>query len=371
MDIALAGLICVILAIISKRLSLPSVPVYILAGLFFGETGLGILNGDQLSNALAEAGVIMLLFYIGVNLNPKEISEKKRTIFHSGLYDFIVNFTLIYVISSLMGYSHTQAFLIASALYISSSAIVFQSLIENRKLMFRESEIVIWIMVFEDIAIAILIVLNNPETSELFLFTAKVLIFTVITYYLSNHIPKILGGFFSREDEIPVLFAFTIALLGIAFEEFFGIPAGYSAIMLGLMFSGIKNIREIILPFKDVFLILFFFFFGISVNLLPDGMIYGLLFAVSAIFGKIISGMITGRYILKSWISGIEIGLDTVARGEFSLFLIFAFGSDAESSVVVTAVIITSIVGSFLSKNSMRIKSWLLDFSEKRIRNAQ
>ncbi len=365
MDIALAGLICVILAVISKKLSLPSVPSYILAGLILGSGGLDLLRADEVSNAIAEAGVIMLLFYIGVNLNPREISEKKGMIFHSGLYDFLINFSLIYAISFLVGFSHVQAFLVASALYISSSAIVLQSLIENRKLMYRESEIVIWIMVFEDIAIALLIVLNNPESSGLFLFLVKILVFTAITYMLSNYMPRLLGGLFQREDEIPALFAFTVALLGIAFEEFFHIPAGYTAIMLGLMLSGIKKLREIILPFKDVFLVLFFFFFGISVTLSADGLILGLIFAAVAISGKVISGLITGRHLLKSWQSGLEIGLDTVARGEFSIFLIFAFGIGKEISTVTTAVIITSILGAFMSRNSERIISLASRMAEK------
>ncbi len=371
MDLALAGLICAILAVTSKKLSLPPVPAYILAGLILGETGFGILKGDEVSNTIAEAGVIMLLFYIGLNLNPKEISEKKKTIFHSGLYDFVINFALIYGISILVGFTHVQSFLIASALYISSSAIVLQSLIENRKLMFRESEVVIWIMVFEDIAIALLIVLNNPEGSDLLAFMVKVLAFTAITYLLSGYIPGIFGGFFSRDDEIPALFAFTAALLGIAFEEFFGIPAGYSAIMLGLMFSGIKNLREIILPFKDVFLVLFFFFFGISVNLSSNALVDGLIFAVVAIAGKVLSGMITGRHLFKSWLSGLEIGLDTVARGEFSVFLIFAFGVGREVSAVTAAVIITSVVGAFLARNSRRIKTMLSKLAEKRFSSTQ
>ncbi len=371
MNIALAGLICAILAVASKKLSLPPVPAYILAGLILGETGFGVLKGDEVSNSIAEAGVIMLLFYIGLNLNPGEISEKKKTIFHSGLYDFVINFTLIYGISILAGFTHVQAFLIASALYISSSAIVLQSLIENRKLMFRESEVVIWIMVFEDIAIALLIVLNNPESSDLLLFMVKILAFTALTYWLSNHMPRLLGILFTRDDEIPVLLAFTAALLGIAFEEFFRIPAGFTAIMLGLMLSGIKNIREIVLPFKDVFLVLFFFFFGISVNLSSEGFVDGLILAAAAVAGKVISGMITGRYLFRSWLSGLEIGLDTVARGEFSIFLIFAFGTGKEVSAVTTAVIITSVLGAFLAKNSAKIRNMVSEFAERRFSSTQ
>lgn len=355
MDLVLAGIICSALALVAKRISFPAIPAYIIAGILLGSSGLGIIKGDEVSRSIAEIGVIFLLFYIGLHINPREISEKRKTIVSAGTYDFVVNFSLTFAFAMLAGFSFQQSFLLASAIYISSSAIVIQSLIENRKLIMREAETVVWIMVFEDIVIAVLIILNSLDPSTLLMFALKLAVFTGITYFLSNHMPKYAESVFSRDDEVPALLAFSLAMLGLAFEEFFHIPAAYAALMLGMMLSGIRRVEEVILPFKDVFLILFFFFFGITAEVSGKDLALGIILSMLAISGKLISGILTGIRVFGSWRSGIEIGLDTIARGEFSIFLAFAFGDERIVSAITTAVIITSITGAMLSKHSFAI----------------
>ncbi|WP_456368471.1 cation:proton antiporter [Geoglobus sp.] len=359
MDLVLAGVICSLLALTAKKISFPAIPAYILGGILLGSSGMGVIRGDEVSRSIAEIGVIFLLFYIGLHINPKEISEKRKTIISAGTYDFVVNFSLTFTFAMLAGFSFQQSFLLASALYISSSAIVIQSLIENRKLIMREAETVVWIMVFEDIVIAVLIILNSLDTSTLLAFAVKLGAFTAATYLLSNYMPKLASGVFSRDDEVPALLAFSIAMLGIAFEEFFHIPAAYAALMFGMMLSGIRRVEEIILPFKDVFRILFFFFFGITAEIRGDSLLLGVILAFLAVVGKVTSGILTGIRVFGSWRSGIEIGIDTIARGEFSVFLAFAFGDEGIVSAITTMVIITSIAGAWMSKHSLAISEWI------------
>ncbi|AKG91798.1 Kef-type K+ transport system, membrane component [Geoglobus ahangari] len=366
MDLVIAGIICSVLALIAKRISFPAIPAYIIVGILLGSSGLGVIRGDEVSRSIAEIGVIFLLFYIGLHINPKEISEKRRTIVSAGIYDFVVNFSLTFIFAMLAGFSFQQSFLLASAIYISSSAIVIQSLIENRKLIMREAETVVWIMVFEDIVIAILIILNSLDPSTLLLFAVKLSVFTAAIYILSNYTPKYAAGVFSRDDEVPALLAFSLAMLGLAFEEFFHIPAAYAALMLGMMLSGIRRVEEIILPFKDVFLILFFFFFGVTAEISGEAVTLGIILSALAIVGKVTSGIITGMRVFGSWKSGIEIGIDTIARGEFSVFLAFAFGDERIVSAITTAVLITSVTGAIMSKHSFAIAEKLEKIVERR-----
>ena len=355
MDLVFAGIICSALALIAKRISFPAIPAYIIAGIILGSSGLGVIKGDEVSRSIAEIGVIFLLFYIGLHINPKEITEKRKTIVSAGTYDFLVNFSLTFVFAMIAGFSFQQSFLLASAIYISSSAIVIQSLIENRKLIMREAETVVWIMVFEDVVIAILIILNSLDPSTLLAFAVKLAVFTAITYFLSGHMPRYAEGVFSRDDEVPALLAFSLAMLGLAFEEFFHIPAAYAALMLGMTLSGIRKVEEVIVPFKDVFLIIFFFFFGITAEISGENFALGVVLSILAISGKLISGVLTGMKVFGSWRSGIEIGIDTIARGEFSIFLAFAFGDERIVSAITIAVIITSIAGAVMSKHSYAI----------------
>ncbi|AIY90789.1 cation:proton antiporter [Geoglobus acetivorans] len=359
MEIAIAGLVCLIFAIIARKLSFPAIPVYIIAGLALGSSGFGILQADEVSKKIAEFGVVFLLFYIGLHINPREIGAKRKTIFASGFYDLLINFALVFILLSVTGFELSRAFIIASSLYISSSAIVLQSLIENRKLILKEAEIIVWMMVFEDIVIAILIVLNSIGFSDLMYFFAKLTVFTVTVLILSNTAPKYLDRAMERDDEVPLLLVFSAGLLGLAIEELFQIPYAYAAILIGLMFSQVKSVEEMVIPFKDVFLILFFFFFGVSTKFDMGGLALGIVLALVAISGKVASGLLTGLRTEKSWKSGLEIGLNTIARGEFSIFMAFAFGDVLTASAITVTVLITSILGSLTSRYSEKIISIL------------
>ena len=351
MEIIFAAIICSLIALVSKKLSFPTIPLYILAGLVLGEWS--ILTQSEISEFLSKIGVILLLFYIGLHINPEEIRKKKGMIFSAGMFDLIVNFPLIFFVSLALGFSYSQAFILASALYVSSSAIVLQSLIENRKLIYKEAETIVWIMVFEDIVIALLIVLNSLNFTSITVFFVKLSVFTLLAMYLSKRV-KGIEGIFTRDDEVPILFSFSIALLSIAFEELFDIPLAYASIMLGLIFSGIKRVREIIVPFKEVFLAIFFFFFGLSAEITLKGLESFLMILVT-IVGKILSGILTGFKIHRSFNSGMEIGMSTIARGEFSAFLVYAYGDPSVISIVMLVIIFTSILGTILSKYSERI----------------
>ncbi len=351
MEIVFAAVICSLIALISKKLSFPTIPLYITAGLVLGEWG--VIIQSEIAEFLSKVGVIFLLFYIGLHINPEEILRKRRMIFSAGMFDLIVNFPLIFFVSLALGFSYSQAFILSSALYVSSSAIVLQSLIENRKLIYKEAETIVWLMVFEDIVIALLIILNDLDFTSIVIFLAKLSVFTLLAVYLSKRV-KSIEGIFIRDDEVPVLFSFSIALLSIAFEEFFDIPLAYASIMLGLILSGVRRVREMITPFKEVFLAIFFFFFGSSAEITLKGL-ESLVIILISIIGKILSGILTGFKIHRSFSSGIEIGLSTIARGEFSAFLVYTYGDSNVISIVMLAIIFTSILGAFLAKYSERI----------------
>ena len=70
-EIALALFICLILALVSKRYSLPPIPFYIIAGIAIGKSGLAIVPSDAYSQYLSYLGLIFLLFYVGLEMRPK------------------------------------------------------------------------------------------------------------------------------------------------------------------------------------------------------------------------------------------------------------------------------------------------------------
>ena len=83
--IVLALFVCLILALISKYLSVPAIPFYILAGVVLGNAGLGLVASDEISRFFSEMGLIFLLFFMGLGLKPERIAANRSAVLVSGM----------------------------------------------------------------------------------------------------------------------------------------------------------------------------------------------------------------------------------------------------------------------------------------------
>lgn len=363
--IAVALGICLVLALVSRRFSLPPVPFYILAGLALGKSGLALVTPSPVSDFFVDLGLVFLLFYVGLELRPDRIIAKRSAFLKVGLIDLNVNLTIGFVAALALGFSLLDAIVVASAFYISSSVIAFTSLVENKKLVFRESETVVWMMVFEDIVLVfLLVVLHSGFTIPIDVivrFAIVAAVFFLVCRWRKDAIRRVLD----REDELPVLLTFTLVVAAAFFAQAIDIPDTLTVIALGAALSTIAPtaLERQARPFKDVFLVLFFVFFGISVEFSGE-MGLAAIAAVSllAVLSKLLSGVLVGRQIHGSTMAGIEIWSNTIARGEFSIILAALYGSAAASSTIAGIVVATSVAGSFAAKYSPLLKrhwAWL------------
>ena len=267
--IILALFVCLVLALVSSYLTLPAIPFYIIAGVIMGHAGLGLVASDQISSFFSDMGLIFLLFFVGLGLRIDKISENRSAVLTSGIIDLNVNMFIGFVAAYLLGFSFTEALIVAAAFYISSTAMAVTSLIENRKLMMRESETIIWLMVFEDIAMIIVLALLSAGDQNLFFFAAKIIFALAILYALAHYGKEFLVSILDRDDELPVLFTFVAVLATAGFAVLFGVPDTMMVIGLGAVFATTDPdaFEQHARPFKDVFLVIFFVFFGITINL--------------------------------------------------------------------------------------------------------
>ncbi|HUU75318.1 MAG TPA: cation:proton antiporter [Methanoregulaceae archaeon] len=358
--IVLALFVCLILALFTKRFSLPSIPFYIIAGLLLGQSGLQLVAADEISRFLTHLGLLFLLFFIGLEIKPDRIWHNQSAIISSGLIDLNINALIGFIIAYAMGFSLFDAMVVAMAFYISSTAMAVTSLIENKKLLLRESETVVWLMIFEDIALIVFLALLGSSKEHPLLIIAKICLVLGVILAITHFGKKYIISVLKRDDELPVLLTFS-AVLGIAaLSSTIGIPESFMVIAFGTILGTIDPIAFEIhsRPFKDVFLVVFFVFFGITVNIFSGGISLPAVVAISlvAILSKFASGMAVGRYIHKNAYSGIEIWSNTISRGEFSIAIAAIYGSAVVSGTIASMVIITSIIGAFVAKYSGRIQ---------------
>jgi CPA2 family monovalent cation:H+ antiporter-2 len=366
--IVLALFVCLVLALLSKYLSVPAIPFYILAGVVLGKAGLGLVTSSDISSYIADMGLIFLLFFMGLGIRIDRIAANRAAVLMSGIIDLNVNMLIGFAAAYLLGFSLEESLVIAAAFYISSTAMAVTSLVENRKLMMRESETIVWLMVFEDLVLIIVLALVTAGDQNLIVFAAKILFVLAILYALAHYGKEFLISILDRNDELPIIFTFAAVLITASFAMYLGIPDTLMVIALGAAFATTDPdaFEQHARPFKDVFLVIFFVFFGVTIDLSGGlnwyviGVICGL-----AVASKLISGLLTGICIHGSALSGLEIWANTISRGEFSIALAVLYGSPPVAAAIAAMVIVTSIIGAFIAKYATHLRHGIVHLGRR------
>jgi CPA2 family monovalent cation:H+ antiporter-2 len=235
--------------------------------------------------------------------------------------------------------------------------------------MIREAETIIWVIIFEDIVLIIILAILSSSDQNLLLFFVRIALALAFMYAVSFYGKEFLVSILERDDEIPILFTFAAVLTTASFALFLGIPATLMVIALGaaLATTDPDAFEQHARPFKDVFLVMFFVFFGVTIDLSGgvDWFIIAII-CLLAIISKLISGMLMGIIIHGSILSGLEIWTNMISRGEFSIALAVLYGSPLIATTIAAMVIVTSIVGSFTAKYSSWLRRRIINRSRKK-----
>ena len=365
----IALFVCLVLALISKYLSIPAIPFYILAGVVLGKAGLGIVHSDEISHFFSEMGLLFLLFFMGLELKVERMISDPSKLLTSGLIGLVVDMGIGFTAAYLLGFPLMEAFIIGTAFYITSTAIVISSLIENRKLMMKEADTIIWLEVFEDIILIIIIAVLSSGNKDLFAFFVKTVLALGIMYAVAHYGKEFLISILDRDDETPILFTFAAVLTTASVAIFVGIPESLMVIALGVALATTdpEAFEQHARPFKDVFLVMFFVFFGVTIDFASGTNLNTIaILCILAVISKFISGMLIGIALFGSALSGLEIWANTISRGEFSIALAVLYGSAVVGTVIAALVIFTTIVGAFTAKYSTWMRRGIISHSRRK-----
>src|SRR5258706_11801384 len=155
-ELGAASLGLAVLARLASRLGFSAIPLYLVAGLAFGNGGLVPLNLSKGFIELGgEIGVLLLLFMLGLEYTGDELRENLRRGFPAGIVDLALNFPPGLIAGLLLGWQLLPAVLLGGVTYISSSGVIAKVLGELRRMEFPETPAVLAILVFEDLAMAV------------------------------------------------------------------------------------------------------------------------------------------------------------------------------------------------------------------------
>ncbi|WP_457755283.1 cation:proton antiporter [Thermovibrio ammonificans] len=360
---------------VAHRLRLPVIPVYILAGI-----GVSLFVHAGETKVFEALGVILLLFYIGLEFSLAEMEKNFKNILSVGIVDLTLNLFPLWAVSAALGFDPFTAFVLAVILYPSSSAIVSKLLIDLKKLANPEVEPVLAILVFEDIAAATLLaVLVNISTTgsadpvtvlKVVIKIALFIFFAVVFIKNFNKVVDVVIGKYGTATEFLVLLVGTVLFAFVEVAMGFGLSEAIGAFAAGTLFaetSHKESVEQVVIPYRDLFGALFFLTFGISIDLskMEASLIVPLGVLIVASFAtKLLTGVAAGKLYGLSLKRGVSAGLMLLPRGEFSILV----AATVPKLVPITAVYVlaSSILGSFAVKESGKILNLLFRKKKKR-----
>lgn len=309
---------------VAKKLGLGAVLGYLSAGILIGPT-LGLIKGTAHVLHFAEFGVVMLLFLIGLELNPSKLWEMRRPIIGQGGLQVLISTLAIAGVALLLGLRWEYALVAGMALALSSTAIVLQIMAEKNLLPTPTGQSGFSILLFQDIAVipmlAILPLLSitgsGGEGSRI-LGVGKALVALALIYLIGRYLLRPIFRYIAATRMREMFTAFTLLLVvGVAaLMDAVGLSMALGTFMVGVLLSESEYRHELeanIEPFKGLLLGLFFISVGMTVN-------FGLLFENPLlIIGLVISLIAVKALIL--YLIAVKSKLQSAARLRFSILL--------------------------------------------------
>ena len=258
-----------------RRIGLGSILGYLTAGVIIGPSVLGFITTPEETLHIAEIGVVMLLFVIGLELQPEKLWAMKTYIFGLGLIQLLGSATLIALIAAvLFGWSQQTAFIIGLALALSSTAFAIQTMTESGILATDCGRKGFSMLLLQDIAvIPILVWIQslNAQSTEGISLPLSLLAITgtlLIARFLLNPLLKLIAAYGNRE---VMTAAALLIVLGTAMTfQNVGLSMGLGAFIAGIMLANSSFRHQLeadVQPFKNLLLGLFFISIGMSLDL--------------------------------------------------------------------------------------------------------
>ncbi|MGH9921995.1 MAG: cation:proton antiporter [Nitrososphaerales archaeon] len=343
-----------------KRIRYPPVVGFILIGIAIGPFGFKFVTDLELVNLLAEFGIVILLFVVGLEFSFGKLREVGSTALIVGLIEQSIMFFIGFIIGYLLGWNTTESLYLAGILAISSTAITLKLLKDAGIMQTKEAGTIIGTLIIEDLtAVLILVILSNIAKSgtagvlEVSTTVASTIAFFVITLGVGlKVVPKIIDAVDRLDiDEAPFLTALALGFGLALLANYLGLSTAIGAFLMGMMIASAPKAEAIthkILPLRDFFGTIFFVSIGMLINigLFPEYAWVSLPIIIVAIAGKLIGNFLGAFLSGHSRESATTIGILMVPRGEFS-FIIAKQGVDLHA--VREAIFPVTMIVSFAS----------------------
>ncbi len=358
-----------IISLIVKALRQPLIIGYILTGLIVGPSLLGIVQSPDTIGLLGTFGVTLLLFIVGLGLNPKVIKEVGKVSLFTGIGQVLFTSLIGYFIIIALGYSKMEAVYISVALAFSSTIIILKLLNDKREQNKLHGKISIGFLLVQDIIAAIALVVASASGNNTLGYggalelAGKGILLSIFVFAFSRYCLRPMSSFLSKSQEL--LFLLSIAWgFGIAtlfYEIGFSLEIG--ALIAGISLASMNYAQEIgtrLRPLRDFFLVIFFIALGSNINLdtISQVIPQAILLSIFVLIGNPLIVMTIMGVLGYTKKTGFKSGLAVAQISEFSLIFILLGQNNGQVSD--TTVALVTIVG----LSTIAVSSYMITYSD-------
>lgn len=334
-DIVIIFGLAIAVLFICHRLRVPAVVGFLLTGMFVGPYGFELVRAVHEVEILAEIGVVLLLFTIGIEFSLERLLQIRKSVLMGGSLQVSLTFLAAFIIARQFGQAFGEAVFIGFLVALSSTAIVLKILQERAEVNSPHGRTTLGILIFQDIIIVPMILVTpllagatgNLGESVLILLAKGIGIILLVMVGTKWIVPQVLYQVTRTRNQEVFLLSVVVICLGVAWlTSSAGLSLALGAFLAGLIVSESEYSHQAlgnILPFRDVFTSFFF----VSIGMLLD---VGFLFQQPGTIALIALGVLVLKSIIACFATvllgfplrtSILVGLALSQVGEFSFIL--------------------------------------------------
>jgi CPA2 family monovalent cation:H+ antiporter-2 len=367
--------------LVARRVGLPTIVGYLLAGMAIGPFTPGFVGNVENIRQLAELGVIFLMFGVGLHFSLRDLWTVRAVAIPGAIVQIIVVTGLGFVLSQLWGWSAPAGLVLGFALSIASTVVLLRNLTDSGLLNTIHGKVAVGWLVLEDLATILILVLlpalfgagESASLEAIGLALLKAAVFVVLMLVVGVRLlPWLLTRIaFSRSRELFILAVVAVAVgTALGSAELFGVSLALGAFLAGVVLGESAISHQIgaeVIPFRDVFTVVFFVSIGMLVN--PVHMLTNaaevLALAGLILLGKPLFTLLMGLVLPASGRTMLVAAIGRGQIGEFSFILgqagvALAVLSQDQYSLILAGALISIVLNPLLFK--------LVPWSERALR---
>jgi len=337
-----------------RRLQLPAILAYLVAGVLVGDHGLALAQEHVDYEHFAELGIVFLLFTLGLEFSLPKLVAMRHLVLTVGSLQVVITLVLFMLVAMFFGQSFAAAITIGGILALSSTAIVIRQLSESGGMKKKSGQLSVAVLLFQDVAVVPLLIVipllaqggdSSFIMALLFALVKGVFVVSLLLFAGKWLLPRLFNLVAQvRTDELFVLTTLLVTLVASALTQWFGLSMALGAFLAGMMLGESQYKHQLeadIRPYRDILLGLFFVTVGMKLNISvvfsSPLIIISLLvcFMVVKVLVVVLLAKRAGESSKDAWAAGIMLA----QMGEFG-FVLIALASQVEVLPETTASIL-------------------------------